>query len=227
MYENNNNDLDLNHKVELFSRKYNLKININNQVPYLACYDRYGGEISINLELLKHYTPLINIYGISTSRIIEALIYHEYMHKILHERESSKILATYYDVEASRRNVEIILEEIEHYIILKETSYRDVEYVLYRLWINDVVNNFFKINYHYDIMMILLRLAYGLALGFIHTEEIPKPYKSKLLYKLAIFFSKIDKTTIQDMFEKIIDILTSEELYIITMKLIETDHQDK
>ena len=72
-------------------------------------------------------------------------------------------------------------------------------------------------------MMILLRLACGLALGFIHAEEVPKQYRSKLLYKLAIFFSKVDKASVQEMFEEIVDILTSEELYIITMKLVETN----
>ncbi len=148
--------------------RHGVKCLLDDSIPCLALYDGLDDVVKVNPKLVAKYLDVVKELNINEERFVSAIIHHELMHRALHE-ESSKVLLMYKDVESARGNVEAVIRELEHYCIMSRTPYRDVEHAIYRLWLSSVSHA--ALDSHLTAMSVMLRLACGISLGFITTEE--------------------------------------------------------
>ena len=212
----------INHVNEIFNKLKNclniqeIEIVYSNKIRKAIMYDMWFNRILINPDkLIEFINELANEFRhVNQDDLLQAFLVHELLHAKL-RKSIIKHLRMYLDVENALTYLGYIIEEIEHKIILDLTPFKQIEYLMYMKWFNNVIKNLHLfLNNPLSIPKVLIKFATGIIHNFIQFNQIPKIFRKEQFVNLVNLLKNINPEVIED----------SKKFLTILSKVIEYSH---
>ena len=212
----------INYINEIFNKLKNI-LNIqdietiySNKLRKAIMYDMWFNRVLVNpSKLIEFINELVNEFNyVDKNDLLQAFLTHELLHAKL-RKSIIKHLKMYLDVEHALTYLGYIIEEIEHKIILDLTPFKQIEYLMYMKWFNNVIKNLHLfLSNPLSIPKILIKFATGIIHNFIQFNQIPEIFRKQQFIELVNLLKNINPDVIED----------SKKFLSILSKVIEYSH---